>query len=162
MIRTATVKDLPAILEIMNYAILHTTAVYDYAPRLIEYIQLWFDEKQEKDFPVLVAEIENKVCGYSTYSQLKDKEGYKFCVEHSVYVTKGYNGKGIGTALLQELIKIAKAKGKHSMVGIVDADNTNSIAFHEKLGFVKSGVLLQAGYKFNRWLDVQYMQLMLS
>lgn len=160
-VRHAVLNDVEGILAIVNYAILHTTAVYDYAPRLLTDMQEWFYEKEQAGHPVIVAETDNVIYGYGTYGQLKAKEGYKYCVEHSVYVAQGHQDKGIGRLLLSQLIQIAKAQGMHSMVGIIDADNDSSIAFHEKFGFTKTGILKQAGYKFDKWLDVQFMQLML-
>ncbi|GGB81380.1 N-acetyltransferase [Flavobacterium suaedae] len=161
-IQTATVAHLNSILGIMNQAILYTTAIYDYEPKNIKEVELWFKTKQDGNFPVIVALQNDEVVGYATYHQLKDKAGYKFCVEHSVYVAEEQKGKGIGKLLLSELIDIAKEQSMHSMIGLIDAENKNSIAFHEKFGFTKAGLLKQAGYKFNRWLDVQIMQLILD
>ena len=160
-IQPATVAHLNGILSIMNHAILNTTAIYDYEPKSMEEVEQWFTAKQQAGFPVIVALQNNKVTGYATYYQLKDKAGYKFCVEHSVYVAEELKGKGIGKLLLSKLIHLAKEQAMHSMIGLIDADNKNSIAFHEKFGFTKAGLLKQAGYKFNHWLDVQIMQLML-
>lgn len=161
-IQPATVAHLNSILSIMNHAILYTTAIYDYEPKSLQEIEQWFAVKQQANFPVIVALQNDEVIGYATYHQLKDKAGYKFCVEHSVYVAEEHKAKGIGKLLLSELITLAKEQSMHSMIGLIDADNKNSIAFHEKFGFTKAGLLKQAGYKFNRWLDVQIMQLMLN
>ncbi len=161
-IRPAVKADLDSILSILNHAIVHTTAVYDYEPRQPEEIEQWFTEKQQGRFPVLVAVQNDTVLGYATYAPFKNKEGYKFCVEHSVYVAEGYGGRGIGKLLLATLIQNAKTENLHTMIALIDADNKGSIIFHEKLGFIKTGVLQQVGYKFNRWLDVQFMQLTLD
>ena len=161
-IRTATEADLHAILRIMNHAILHTTAVYDYEIKDEAFINNWFAEKQRSNYPVIVATTDSEIAGYGSYTQFKAKDGYKFCVEHSVYVAEAWQGKGIGRLLLTALIDNAKANGMHSMVGLIDADNTISIALHKKLGFTEAGLLQQAGFKFNRWLNVQFMQLLLA
>lgn len=161
-IRPATLADLPAILEIVNYAILNTTAIYDYEARTLEEQKTWFEEKQTSQFPVIVAEHTNEVLGFGTFGAFRIKVGYRFTVEHSVYVNDKAIGKGIGKLILQKLIGLAKEQNYHSMVGVIDASNSGSIEFHKKFGFVEAGVLKQAGYKFDKWLDVSLMQLILK
>lgn len=160
--RTATKADLPDILWIMNYAILHTTAVYDYEVKDEAFVQQWFTDKQQNNFPVIVAVVNGQVAGYGSYAWLKPKEGYKYCAEHSVYVSDEFQGQGIGRSLLTALISEAKLRNIHTMIGVIDADNTASIQLHEQLGFTEAGYLTQAGFKFNRWLNVIFMQIMLS
>ena len=120
-------------------------------------------EKGQQNFPVIVATDENdKILGFGTYGSFRLKAGYKFTVEHSVYVREGFSGKGIGKLILSELIEVAKKQKLHTIIGLIDTDNAGSIAFHEKFGFEKAGVLKEAGYKFEKWLDVQLMQLLLK
>lgn len=161
-IRPAQIKDIPAILEIVNYNILNSTAVYDYDPKTLGDMELWLTEKQEANWPVIVAESEGIVMGYATYGTFRTKAGYRFTVEHSVYVSENHNGKGIGKLLLLELIALAKVEGYHTMIGGIDADNKGSIEFHKKFGFVDNGTIKEAGFKFERWLDVTFMQLILK
>ena len=161
-LRPATPNDVPGILAIMNHNILHSTAVYDYDPKNVQEMEVWFQEKQEAGWPVIVADENGSVVGYATYGTFRYKQGYRFTVEHSVYVAESYAGKGIGKLLLSELITIAKASGYHTMIGGIDAQNTGSIAFHEKFGFKEAGTIKEAGFKFGRWLDVTFMQLMLD
>lgn len=162
IIRTARIEDLETILEIVNDAILNTTAIYDYDVRTLNEQVSWFQEKQESSFPVIVSTDENdKVTGFGTYGTFRMKIGFKFTVEHSVYVKEGLSGKGIGKALLSELIALAKAQKMHVMIGCIDVENTGSIAFHEKFGFKKAGILKESGYKFEKWLDLQFVQLLL-
>lgn len=162
-IRAAKIEDIEAILEVVNDAILNTTAIYDYDVRTLNDQIDWFTEKQEQGFPIIVAVDENdNVLGFGTYGSFRLKIGYKFTVEHSVYVKEGFSGKGIGRQILSELIEIAKKQKLHAIIGLIDTDNAGSIAFHEKLGFKKTGILREAGYKFERWLDVQLMQLILE
>ena len=162
IIRPATTEDLPSILEIVNHAILYTTAIYDYDARTLEQQKAWFEEKQTSQFPVIVAELDNEVLGFGTFGTFRVKVGYRFTVEHSVYLHDKATGKGIGKLILQKLIDLAKAQNYHSMIGVIDASNSGSIAFHKKFGFVEAGVLKQAGYKFDEWLDVSLMQLLLK
>lgn len=160
-IRPAEASDLPALLEIINHNILHTTALYDYTPKTAEHISQWFADKQQGRWPVIVATENEKLIGYATYGSFRPKEANKFTVEHSVYAHPEHSGKGIGKLLMAELIELARKQGYHTMIGCIDAENTSSIEFHKKFGFTETGILRQVAYKFNRWLDLQFMQLML-
>lgn len=162
LITPATPNHLEGILKIVNNNILTSTAVYDYDVKTKDDIETWFSDKQNGGWPILVAEIDGYVAGYASYGTFRFKEGFKFTVEHSVYVAEGFAGKGIGYKLLSHLIAIAKEQKMHIMVGCIDAENAGSIAFHKKLGFTEAGILKQSGYKFNRWLDLMFMQLFLD
>lgn len=161
-IREATIDDVNAILEIVNFSILNSTAIYDYEPRNIMQQLQWFEEKRNAGFPVFVAEVDNEVAGFGSYGTFRVKAAYQFTVEHSVYVADGYKAKGIGKLLFERLIATAKTEGYHVMIGCIDADNKESIAFHEKFGFKITGHLKEVGYKFDRWLDLVLMQLILK
>lgn len=160
-ISNATPQDLTGILAIMNHNILHSTAVYDYAPKPDAFILQWYAEKTEAGWPVIVAKESNTVVGYGSYGPFRFKEGYKFTIEHSVYTAQGHHGKGIGKLIMQELIDLAKHGGYHCMIGGIDANNAGSIAFHKKFGFTEAGILKEAGFKFDKWLDLVFMQLIL-
>ena len=159
IIRKATASDLISILEIANYAILNTTAIYDYDARTLEEQTIIFTSKEDRNFPTFVAELNNEVVGFGTYDTFRTKLGYRFTVEHSVYVKDGFAGKGIGKALLQELITTARQENYHIMIGVIDASNENSIRFHEKFGFQSMGILKEISFKFDRWLDANLMTL---
>lgn len=161
-IRPATAADLPGILEIVNHAILYTTANYNYEPQSLAVQQKWFDDKMLLGFPVIVAVQNGEVIGYGAYGTFREKIGYQYTVEHSVYVADSQQGKGVGKLLLAELIRLAKAQNLHVMIGAIDAENAGSIAFHKQFGFVESGVIKQAAYKFDRWLNLLFMQLTLK
>ncbi|KAF2513916.1 GNAT family N-acetyltransferase [Flavobacterium foetidum] len=162
ILRQASENDLQKILEIVNYSILHTTANYSYEIQTIEVQKKWFDDKKAKNLPVVVAEMDGEVVGFGSYGQFREKIGYQYTVEHSVYVVDNIIGKGIGSKLLTELIRLAKEQGYHVMIGAIDADNEGSIAFHEKFGFVATGTIREVGYKFDHWLDLVFMQLILK
>lgn len=161
LIRKATTSDLPSILEIVNHAILNTTSIYDYDVRTIKEQTLIFETKKAKGFPTFVVELSKQVVGFGTYDTFRTKVGYRFTVEHSVYVKEGFSGKGIGQMLLQKLISTAKEEKYHIMIGVIDASNENSIRFHEKFGFQSMGILKEVGFKFERWLDANLMTLKL-
>ncbi len=162
IVRDATLSDLPRILEIVNHAILHTTANYNYEPQTLEIQRQWFLDKQRHNFPVIVAQQDGQVIGYGAYGTFREKIGYQYTVEHSVYVGQDHQSKGIGKLLMAELIRLARAQNLHVMVGAIDAANAESIAFHKKFGFTQSGVIHQAGFKFGKWLDLLFMQLILK
>ena len=161
-IRPAKSGDLDKILEIVNHSILHTTANYNYDIQTLEIQTKWFEDKKTKNMPVVVADLDGEVVGFGSYGQFREKIGYQYTVEHSVYVVDNVIGKGIGTKLLTELIRLAKEQGFHVMIGAIDGDNKGSIAFHEKFGFTAIGTIREVGYKFDHWLDLVFMQLILK
>jgi phosphinothricin acetyltransferase len=105
-----------------------------------------------------VAKINNQLIGFATYTQFRPKVGYKFCMEHSVYVAHNKKGNGAGKLLLQTLIEMAEQKNIHTLIGGVDANNQSSIEFHKKFGFEIVGRMNEVGFKFDRWLDLVWMQ----
>ena len=162
MIRDATESDLPAIVAITNHAILHTTALWTNTEATVESRGNWWRERVAAGFPVLVAAEEGEVLGFASYGTFRPFEGYLYSVEHSVYVEPAAHGRGLGRALLASVIAHAQASGKHVMIGGIEADNTPSLRLHASLGFVETGRLAQVGRKFDRWLDLVFMQLMLQ
>lgn len=161
-IRPATTEDLPAILKIVNHAILHTTAIYEDHLRTLATQTTWYEDKILHGFPVIVACHNAQVVGFGAYGTFRQKTGYRFTVEHSVYVADGFTGKGIGKLLLGELITLAKSQQLHVMIGGIDASNTASITFHKQFGFTENGLFPEVGFKFGKWLDLQLMQLILN
>ena len=161
-IRPYQTEDTQAILDLINHQILHSTALYDYNIRTFEQQQTILEEKISKNFPVIVAELDGQVAGFGMYSEFRFREAYKFTVEHSVYVNEGFHGKGIGKLLLQELITLARKQKRHTMIAVIDAENQGSVAFHEKFGFKTVGIIKESGFKFDRWLDSVFMQLILE
>lgn len=160
-IRNATANDLAQILDIYNDAILNTTAVYDYEPHTLEMRKQWFEIKQQQEFPVFLAEENDEVIGFSSFGPFRAWAGYKYSVEHSIYVKDGQRGKGIGKLLMQPLIDAAKEMKLHTIIAGIDADNKLSIEFHKQFGFEEVGYFKEVGWKFERWLDLVFMQLIL-
>jgi L-amino acid N-acyltransferase YncA len=161
-IRSGIEKDLAAILDIYNDAILKTTAVYDYQPHTLEMRRKWFEEKQEKNIPVLVAELNDRVVGFVSYGSFRSWAAYKYSIEHSVYVHPDHRRKGIAKKLMGALIDIVKRKEVHTIIAGINADNSGSIHLHKQLGFEEVGNFKQVGYKFGTWLDLKFFQLILS
>ena len=152
-----------AILEIFNDAILHSTALYDYQPRTARSMDDWFAAKARGGFPVLGLENEDgSLAGFGSYGTFRAWPAYKYTVEHSVYVHRSQRGRGVGLALMRQLIAAARAQQHHVLIGGIDMDNAASIALHLRLGFVHAGTIRQAGFKFGRWLDLGFYQLTLE
>ncbi|MEO8254256.1 MAG: N-acetyltransferase family protein [Flavobacterium sp.] len=160
-IRPYAMEDANAILEIINYNIVNSTALYDYNERTLETQIAMLEDKLSKGFPILIAIENDKVVGFGYYSEFRFREAYKFTVEHSVYAHQNHIGKGIGKLLLEELIIIAQKQNRHTMVAVIDSENQGSIDFHEKFGFKIVGNIKESGYKFDRWLHSIIMQKML-
>jgi len=152
-----------SILDILNDAIVNSTALYDYKPRSLDNMREWFALKSSQQFPVIGIEDETgRLLGFASYGIFRAWPAYKYSVEHSLYVHKEFRHQGIGRALLTQLIAVAMKQGRHILVGGIDVENNASIGLHESMGFVYAGTIKQAGYKFNRWLDVAFYQLILS
>jgi phosphinothricin acetyltransferase len=160
-VRNAKDEDLPAILEIYNDVILNTTAVYDYIPHSLERRREWFNDKKTEGYPVFVAQEDEVLLGFSSIGPFRKWEAYKFSVENSVYVSNEHRGKGVGKLLLQPLIDAARSLQLHTIVAGIDATNEASIALHKKFGFEEVAHFKEVGYKFGRWLDLKFLQLIL-
>lgn len=162
MIREAMEKDLTEILEIYNEAILNTTAIYAYKAHTMDERKKWYDEKMQQGYPVLVFEESGKVMGFATFGPFRAWPAYKYTIEHSIYVHDKYRNKGIGTALINEIIRISNEREFATIVAGIDEANDKSIKMHEKLGFKYSGTIHKAGYKFGKWLNLAFYQLELK
>jgi L-amino acid N-acyltransferase YncA len=162
-IRLATADDLVAINDIYNHYVLTSTATYQETPEPIDGRRAWFARHQSTARPAIVAcaESSGEVIGWGALSPYHQRSAYRFSVENSVYVRHALHGRGVGSALLADLITRARAAQLHTIVAGIDAEQTASIALHAKFGFVRAGQLKHVGFKFSRWLDVVYMQLVL-
>ncbi|MEN9903658.1 MAG: hypothetical protein RLZZ555_223 [Pseudomonadota bacterium] len=152
-----------AILAIFNDAILNSTALYDYQPRTMPNMVTWFEAKRNGDFPVIgLEDSQGKLLAFGSYGTFRAFPAYKYSVEHSVYVHPDHRGQGLGRIILQELIAAARRNDLHALIGAIDASNAGSIALHERMGFRHVGTLPQVGFKFGRWLDLAFYQLLLE
>ena len=151
------------ILAIFNHAILNTTALYEYQPRTIATMQQWIANKAAGQFPVVgLRNAEGVLVAFGSYGTFRAFPAFKYSVEHSVYVHPEHHGQGYGSQILTALIAKASQQQHHLLIGGIDADNAGSIALHRKFGFVHSGTIQQAGFKFGRWLDLAFYQLTLD
>jgi L-amino acid N-acyltransferase len=162
ILRDATEADLPAILAIYNHAVAETTAIWNEILVDLGNRKAWYDLRQARGFPILVAEVEGRIAGYASYGDWRPFDGFRQSVEHSVYVEKDHYGRGLGKALMSALIERARAGNIHVMVAAIEAGNTGSIALHKSLGFRLVGTHHEVGKKFGRWLDLTMMELKLD
>jgi L-amino acid N-acyltransferase len=162
IIRPANVGDLPPITEIYNEIVLNTTAVYAYEPFTLENRQAWFEDKVKHHFPIFVAEDDSKVIGFSTYGVFRAAPAYLHSAENTIHIHHDYRGHGVGKLLMPPIIEAAKQQKMHTMIAGIDASNAGSIKFHQSFGFEQVALFKGVGYKFNRWLDLVFMQLMLD
>lgn len=151
------------ILGILNEAIVNSTALYDYTPRPLQRMGPWFEAKRAGNFPVIGLEDRaGQLLAFGSYGTFRAWPAYKYTVEHSVYVHPEHRGHGFGQVLMRRLIASARQADLHAMIGGIDAGNAASIALHERLGFRHVGTLPQVGFKFGRWLDLAFYQLLLD
>jgi phosphinothricin acetyltransferase len=159
-IRLASAEDLQRINEIYNHYVLHSTCTYQEEPHSAEERARWFHEHGPK-YPVTVAEIDGTVVGWGALSRFHSRSAYRFSTENSIYVDHAFQRRGVGGRLLGDLIERGRAAGHHTIVAGIDGEQQASIAIHARFGFKQVAHLRQVGFKFNRWLDVIYMQVML-
>ena len=151
------------ILTILNEAIENSTALYDYQPRSPATMQAWFEAKQRGQYPVIgIVSDEDRLLGFGTYGSFRNWPAYKYTIEHSLYIERTHRGQGLGRRLLVELIDAARRQNYHALIGGIDAQNAASIALHRQLGFEPCGTIRHAGFKFGRWLDLQFYELLLD
>ncbi len=157
-IREAREEDLEGLVAIYNEVIATSTAIYSNTPVSLADRRQWWQARLAAGYPVLIAPDAAGVAGFASFGDFRAWPGYRFTVEHSVHVRADGRGRGVGTLLVRALLPRAAALGKHVMIAGVDAANAASIRFHERLGFEKSGHLREVGYKFDRWLDLVFLQ----
>ncbi|SEK59630.1 GNAT family N-acetyltransferase [Pacificibacter marinus] len=158
-LRTATPADAAAIKAIMKPVIDGSTASFSSIERSVEQWADLITARLNEGRAFYVAEVDGVVVGYATYEQFRsNNNGYRYTMEHSVYLSDAAQGRGFGRILLITIEEHAREAGHKSMIGVIDGDNTASIAFHQALGYKEVGRIPQSGYKFDRWLDALFMQ----
>ncbi len=162
LIRRAEESDICKITEIYNWAVENTTASFDINPQTVEQRKEWFSHYNKHRHPLIVCVDEGNVAGYACLSQFRPKEGYKDTCELSVYIDPQYQRRGIGYDLMKAVIELGREEGFHTIISCITSDNEISIKMHEKYGFEYCGILKETGFKFGRYLDCIFYQLLLK
>ena len=160
-IRPATEADVAAIRDIYNYEVLNGTATFDTEPKSLEDRLAWLRELQQAPNAVLVAELDGEVLGWGCLHPYHTRPAYRFTTEDSVYVHQDHRGRGVGRLILARLVEIARENGFHTIMAGMSEGNEASVRLHASFGFTEVGIEREVGYKFECWLDVAWMQLML-
>jgi|SRR5580700_8985697 L-amino acid N-acyltransferase YncA len=161
-LRDAQEGDVSGILEIYNDVIAHSTAIYSEQPVSLEDRLIWLRDRREQGYPVIVAVSAGQIVGFTSFGDFRAWPCYRYTVEHTVHVRSGQRGQGLGGLLLQALIPRAAAIGKHVLIAGIDADNSASLKLHQRMGFERVAHFRQVGRKFDRWLDLVFMQRLLN
>jgi len=162
-IRAATVRDAAALAEIYNREVLESTATFDLVPRSYEQQRDWITARTGAFTAIVgVDDASKAVVGFASLSPYKERAAYRTTVEDSIYVHRDHHGRGIGSLLLGRLVHVARDSGFHTVIARIEAGGTASRALHASCGFDLVGIERQVGRKFNRWLDVAVMQLLLD
>jgi phosphinothricin acetyltransferase len=159
-LRPAEAVDLPSLLAIYNDAILHTTAVFSYQPHTLEMRAEWFAARQAAGHPVLVATDDGRIVGFASVGPFRAWPAYKYSLENSVYVSADARGHGVGGLLLGGLLVEVRKLEIHTVIAGIEATNTASLRLHARHGFTEVARFREVGYKFGRWLDLVFMQVM--
>ncbi|NCC42132.1 MAG: N-acetyltransferase family protein [Clostridia bacterium] len=160
-IRMAEIEDLQELLDIYNYEVIHGVATLDLNPKTLSEWREWFDAHNIENHPLIVAKTEGRVAGYASLSDYREKEAYKSTVELSVYISPDFRRRGIATALMKEIIEMAKKDETiHSVVSVITAGNEASIKLHQKYGFTFCGAIHEVGYKAGAYQDIENYELM--
>ncbi|MTV17045.1 MULTISPECIES: GNAT family N-acetyltransferase [Bradyrhizobium] len=162
IIRPATEQDIPAITAIFNEAVANSNAIWTEKQDSDAERLAWMKARQALGYPVLVAVEETTVLGYGTFGDFRAFPGYRYSVEHSVYIHADHRGRGLGRIIVDELIAAATALGKHVMIAGIDGGNPASLRLHAQAGFVEVARMPEVGRKFGRWLDLVFMQRLLD
>ena len=157
IVRKATIENLGVITEIYNEAILATVATFDTETKTLEEQRDWFESHGPRH-PVLVADKDGVICGWASLSEWSGRCAYSDTAEISLYVKEGYRGEGVGSKLMEAVLKEGERAGLHTVIARIADGNEASIRLHEAMGFGHIGVMREVGRKFGRRIDVHLMQ----
>lgn len=159
-IRHASLADCAAINDIYNHYVVHDTCTYQTEPESLAEREVWL-ARHGGAHPVLVAEQQGQILAWGALSAFHPRAAYRFSVEDSIYVRHDRLRRGLGRSMLAALLQQAREHGLHTVIALISADKAGSVALHAEFGFQPKATLREAGYKFDTWLDVLFMQLML-
>ena len=157
-VRAATSSDAKVIAQIYAHHVVHGTASFDTEPRSQQDTQAKIEQCQLQGWPFLVAERGGTLVGYAYATQFRDRPAYRSTCENSIYISPDHLGLGVGTVLLDALVRTATEAGFRQMVAVIGGAEPASVALHSRAGFVEAGRMRSVGRKHGRWLDTLYMQ----
>jgi phosphinothricin acetyltransferase len=160
MIRQATKKDIGAIAAIYNYYVNYSVITFEEEPVTVTEMQNRALQSADK-YPWLVFEAEGEILGYAYAAPWLSRKAYRFMLEVNVYIHHMHTGKGVAKKLYKELFAILKQQGVHSVIGAVAEVNDAGVVLHSVFGFQKVAHFKETGFKFGKWIDVTYWQLVL-
>ncbi len=159
LIRPSTDADLPAITRIYGHHVLHGTGTFETTPPTEAEMATRRADVLGKNLPWLVVEQDGQVLGYAYGNWFKPRPAYRFSVEDSIYMAPEAAGKGLGRALLAELLAQLERGGTRKVMAVIgDSSNAGSVGVHRALGFTPVGTVASCGWKFDRWLDIVIME----
>ena len=162
-VRPATPEDLPGIHSIYSHHVMHGLASFEEEPPSVDEMRRRFDEVRQRNLPYLAADFGGSLIGYGYCAPYRSRSAYRYSLEDSIYVRPGSEGRGVGGALLRELVGRCEGLGYRSIIAVIgDSANAASINLHAACGFLRVGTLRSAGFKFGRWVDSVLMQRMLG
>ncbi|MGL5434900.1 MAG: GNAT family N-acetyltransferase [Lachnospiraceae bacterium] len=161
IIRIAREQDMPHLLDIYNYEVLHGLATFDLHARTMTERMAWFHDHNRDNHPLIVAELDGRAVGYASLSSYRDKEAYAQTVELSVYIDPSYRRRGIARALMSAILEEARQREDiHTVISVITDDNEASVKLHEDFGFTYCGTMKEVGQKFGKMLGIVNYQIM--
>ncbi len=156
IIRKAIAEDIPGLLEIYNYEVENGIATLDIDKKTLPEWEKWYNEHNIDNHPLIVCEVKGEIAGYATLSSYRQKQAYSSTVELSVYVSPNHRRMGVGTALMEEILRMAKEdESIHTVVSVITSGNEASVKLHAKFGFTFSGIIREVGVKFGKYVDIE-------
>ena len=161
-IRDARPDDMAAVTAIYSKSVVGGVASYEIEPPDVAEMTSRYEAIVAKPYPYLIAEVDGEIAGYAYASAFRTRPAYRFMVEDSIYLDPQFQGRGVGKALLANLIHECTALGYRQMLAVIGGAHPASIGLHQSLGFAMAGQISASGFKFGRWLDTAIMQLPLG
>ena len=159
IVRAASPDDAPALAALYGWHVRHGVGTFEEVPPDPAEMAARVARIQAARLPYLVAEVAGTLAAFASAAPYKDRSGYRFTAEDSVYVADGHQGRGLGRTLLSAVIERCRERGVRQLIAAIgDSENAASIGLHHALGFHTAGVLRRVGFKHDRWLDVVFMQ----
>lgn len=160
-LRPANLHDAQAIADIYNHEVENSTATFDISPRSLDDQRTWIIARDGAFSAIVADELGSGLIGFAALSTYRERAAYRTTVESSVYVHRLHQRRGVGRLLLEELIRVARNSGFHTIIARIESSSEGSLALHQSLGFVRVGFEKEVGRKFGRWLNSVIMQKML-